>query len=82
MNGRVGHWCITRENSFVKKQMQQDFKRRQQRLAAVTMHPDLYDGEVKIFPVSSAAYWQVSQDNEPPIEIPAQEYTGIPALQH
>ncbi|KAB5542804.1 hypothetical protein GE09DRAFT_1289470 [Coniochaeta sp. 2T2.1] len=82
LNGLIRHWCITSRNAFVKKHMQQDFKRRQQRLAAVTTRPDLYDGDVNIFPVSSTAYWQVTQDTESPIGFPAKEYTGVPALQH
>ncbi|KAB5566086.1 hypothetical protein GE09DRAFT_1283951 [Coniochaeta sp. 2T2.1] len=82
LKGLIRHWCITSRNAFVKKHMQQDFKRRQQRLAAVTTRPDLYDGNVNIFPVSSSAYWEVTQETESPIGFPAKEYTGVPALQH
>lgn len=83
LKGKILHWCIHGRNASVKKEIQKDFQKRQQRLAMVDRRQDdLYDGTVNIFPISSSAYWRVSQDTETPVGFPAKEYTGIPALQH
>lgn len=81
LNGRILHWCIQSRNSLVKAEIQHDFMRRQKRLLAVGMRQDdIYDGTVNIFPISSTAYWNVQQDSEKPVGFPAEEYTGLPAL--
>jgi hypothetical protein len=82
LKGRLLHWCIQVRNVFVDKKIQADFERRQERLAIATRQPDLYDGTVKTFPISSSAYWEVVQNSEAPVGFPAAEYTGVPALKH
>ena len=82
IDGKVLHWCIRGRNAIVDKQIQADFDRRQKRLQLANLRPDLYDGTVKTFPISSTAYWKVTDDTEPPEGFPAVEYTGIPAMKH
>jgi hypothetical protein len=82
LEGRILHWCIHGRNALVIKEIQQDFQKRQKRLAMADRRQDLYDGTVKIFPISSSAYWKVRQESETPVGFPAEEYTGIPTLQH
>jgi hypothetical protein len=81
-DGRILHWCIRNRNALVQKEIQQDFGRRQKRLLIAEKSPDLYDGTVNIFPISSSAYWKVQEDSQTPVGFPAPQYTGIPALNH
>lgn len=82
LEGKILHWCIHARNSLVKKEIQKDFKRRQERLSMEHLRHDLYDGTVKTFPISSSAYWKAARDSETPAGFPAVEYTGIPAVKH
>jgi hypothetical protein len=82
LKGHILHWCIRARNAIVDRHIQEDFERRQKRLAVAALRQDLYDGSLKTFPISSSAFWKVTDDSERPTGFPGPKYTGIPALRH
>ncbi len=73
--------CIGIRNQYIKNRIQQDFSRRQRKLARLTEHDkEKYDGSVEVFPVSGAAIRYLLKDKKPILGFPSKPYTGIPAL--
>ena len=79
------HWCISRRNQHVEKDIQQDFGRRQKRLLVGTEKDSageegLYDGTIKILKISSKAFWEITDDAKSPLGFPNELYTGVPEI--
>ena len=74
--GYIHYWCTQSRNRRVQEDIEKDFQRRQKRIVGKDQR-DLYDGTVKIFTISSKAYWKIQEESEKPAGFPDIRYTGI-----
>ncbi|KAL6865658.1 hypothetical protein ACO1O0_001753 [Amphichorda felina] len=78
------HWAVNKRNSSVGDRMQEDFERRQRRLARSQQSYSQEDlqagGCLDVLSSSSKAYWQIKNDNRPMPAFPTERYTGVPRV--
>ena len=82
--GTCRYICIRNRNAHVTRRIQADFKKRKQRLSRRLKTKKVGDDTIKVFPVSTQAYWEVKnpadEGSQPVVGFPDINYTGVPAL--
>ncbi|KAK0629060.1 hypothetical protein B0T17DRAFT_574379 [Bombardia bombarda] len=80
LESRKMHRCVWLRNEFIKKRIQLDLKRQQNKLAREVGGKPQNDNSVEVFPVSPKAFRYLLMKQKMVLGFPSELYTGIPRL--